>query len=347
MIRAVFFDFGGVVATLDRDEMAAIEGRYSLPAGGLWQAMYATDEWHALKTGRGSEKDWVGAIRRELDGMAGRPVAKDIGMEWVKCWRGLDDGIMALLQALKARYRIGMISNATLTLEDELENHHRIHHHFEVIVANPRGPVSAPARQAVLHYPPLQRALAEIRAMPARRSGRNGGGLNGLNGLNGRNGRGAGNGRPGRAREVGPNCATPGQQAYLEALYAFLNRTRFDDRLPSDIPLRLSSRMKSTYGWVMLQRRNGKRTIGELALNLDLMLEENDAKRLDIMLHEMAHIAAWLLHGERGHGAVWKRIARGLGCEPRACTRQKIQKRSASRTRISRVPPLPDSRPRQ
>jgi putative hydrolase of the HAD superfamily len=150
-IRAVFFDFGGVVACLDHDEMAAIEARYGLPERGLWRAMYQTDEWHALKTGRGSETAWVDAIRRELDAMAGRPVADDINQEWVKCWRGLDGSIMALVEALKGRYRVGMISNATLTLEDELENHHRIHHHFEVIVNSARVGVAKPDARIFHH----------------------------------------------------------------------------------------------------------------------------------------------------------------------------------------------------
>jgi putative hydrolase of the HAD superfamily len=150
-IRAVFFDFGGVVACLDHEEMRSIESRYGLPQGGLWRSMYQTEEWQALKTGRGTEEAWVGAIRRELDRMAGRPVAKEINEEWVKCWRGLDSQIMRLVEALKGRYAVGMISNATLTLEDELENHHRIHHHFEVIVNSARVGFAKPDARIFHH----------------------------------------------------------------------------------------------------------------------------------------------------------------------------------------------------
>jgi putative hydrolase of the HAD superfamily len=144
MIHAVFFDFGGVVACLDRREMRAIELRHGLPEGGLWRAMYETPEWQALKIGNGSEGAWVGAIRRELDAMAGRPVAGAIAQEWVQCWRGLDENIVGLMQALRGRYRLGMISNATLTLEDELRDHHKIDHHFEVIVNSARVGMAKP-----------------------------------------------------------------------------------------------------------------------------------------------------------------------------------------------------------
>jgi len=47
LIEAVFFDFGGVVACLDHDEMARIERRYGLPERGLWRSMYETPEWQA------------------------------------------------------------------------------------------------------------------------------------------------------------------------------------------------------------------------------------------------------------------------------------------------------------
>ena len=194
---------------------------------------------------------------------------------------------------------------------------------FARIVADPRGS-SLPTRtamSAVKRHPPLRDALARVRSKRPSL----------WRGLRLRR----------RTPKEGPNCATPAQQAYLEALYAFLNDSRFDGRLPTDIPIRLSRRMKSTYGWVTLHSVAGFRKIGELALHLDLMLEENDERRIDVMVHEMAHIATWLTQGERGHGAAWKAMARRVGCEPRACTRQTIQPRGDRGRAIHRVPPLP------
>ena len=143
MIGAVFFDFGGVVACLDREEMRRLEGKHGLPEGGLWQAMYETPEWQSLRIGEGSEQAWVAAIRRSLDEMAGRPIP-DIREEWVQCWRGLDGDVVRLMERLRGRYRLGMISNATLKLEDELREHHRIDHLFDVIVNSARVGVAKP-----------------------------------------------------------------------------------------------------------------------------------------------------------------------------------------------------------
>jgi putative hydrolase of the HAD superfamily len=150
-IRAVFFDFGGVVACIDHLQVRLLEDEYGIPEGGIWQAMYETPEWHALRIGHGNERDWVAAIDRTLDGLAGKPVASEIGRRWVQCWRGLDQEIMALIERLRGRYRIGMISNATLTLEDELRTHHRIYDRFEVIVNSARVGVAKPDRRIFEH----------------------------------------------------------------------------------------------------------------------------------------------------------------------------------------------------
>ena len=157
MIQAVFFDFGGVVARVDQDHMRRLEGEFGLPERALWRSMYETPEWRELRVGRGSEGAWVSAIRRTLDELAGRPVADLVSERWVECWRGLDDGIMGLVDGLHPRYRVGMISNATLTLESELRDHHGIHDLFEVIVNSARVGVAKPDPRIYHH---AARALA-------------------------------------------------------------------------------------------------------------------------------------------------------------------------------------------
>lgn len=145
-----------------------------------------------------------------------------------------------------------------------------------------------------------------------------------------------------RPPRPGACCATPAQRAYLASLYRQLNRSRFGGRLPEELPLRLSSRMSRRLGHVRYHRReDGARVAVELALGVDLLLEGNERQLIDTLLHEMAHVEAWLAHGHRGHGAPWQRIARRVGCEPRACTRAKIARRASRRARVTRVPPAP------
>ncbi len=137
-------------------------------------------------------------------------------------------------------------------------------------------------------------------------------------------------------------CATPEQRSYLQAVYGYFNHTRFDGSLPSDVPVRLSNRMRSALGHMMPgERTDGSRYVVEIALNCDLMLPGNGAERADTLLHEMAHVADWLESGERGHGPSWKSWARRAGCQPTRLYERPVHYRRNRRQSVSRVPPLP------
>lgn len=140
-----------------------------------------------------------------------------------------------------------------------------------------------------------------------------------------------------RAGPVLPSCATPEQAAVVAELYARLNRTHFNGSLPGDIPLRVSDRMSRRFGHIHYTKRGGTRAVLEIALNVDLLLRGNERHLEETMLHEMAHAEAWLVHGHRGHGPIWRTIARRVGCEPRACSRVRIRRRP----RGSRVTDIP------
>ncbi|HEU5210078.1 MAG TPA: SprT family zinc-dependent metalloprotease [Longimicrobiales bacterium] len=134
-----------------------------------------------------------------------------------------------------------------------------------------------------------------------------------------------------------PCCATPAQAAVVATLFARLNRTHFDGSLPGDIPLRVSDRMSRRFGHIHYTRRGGNRVVVEIALNVDLLLRGNERHLEETLLHEMAHAEAWLAHGHRGHGPVWRAIARRVGCEPRACSRVRIRRRQRG-TRVTDIP---------
>jgi hypothetical protein len=137
-----------------------------------------------------------------------------------------------------------------------------------------------------------------------------------------------------------PSCGTPRQREYLAAVYSALNRSHFRGSLPADLTIRLSDRMSRRFGHVSYARtRHGDRKVAELALNIDLLLPGNERALLDTLLHEMAHVEAWLVHGHREHGRTWREVARRVGCEPKACTHMRLKRRKAGGP-VTNVPVL-------
>lgn len=145
---------------------------------------------------------------------------------------------------------------------------------------------------------------------------------------------------PRAAPRPGACCATPAQRRFLAELYRDLNLSHCGGRLPPGLHLRFSNRMRRRLGHVRCHRTpSGERRVIELALNIDLLAEGNERQLYETMLHELAHVEAWLDHGDRGHGAHWRRIARRLGCVPRACTPAPVPLRRPGTPPTTRVPP--------
>jgi putative hydrolase of the HAD superfamily len=143
MIKAVLFDYGGVIGRLDHDEAGQLEQKYGLPLGGLFSALYEVPEWRELSLGRGSEREWLKAVLARLYELAGRPIP-GIREEWPKIWRGLNEDVVSLARRLRARYKVGLLSNATKDLEEMLLEHHGITDLFDVIINSARVGMAKP-----------------------------------------------------------------------------------------------------------------------------------------------------------------------------------------------------------
>ena len=136
-------------------------------------------------------------------------------------------------------------------------------------------------------------------------------------------------------------CATAEQRRYFRSIYRYFNHTRFSGILPADVPVRLSSRMKSALGHMLPGGGEGARYVVEIALNVDLMLEGNGAERVDTLLHEMAHAADYLVNGNRDHGRTWREWASRVGCTPKTLYDRSVHRRPSRGVAVHRVPPLP------
>lgn len=116
------------------------------------------------------------------------------------------------------------------------------------------------------------------------------------------------------------------EAAAVGRIYRRFNRSRFGGRLP-DVPIRISRRMTRSLGTISYGGRGEERRVSEIAISADLLKPRNLAVLEDTLLHEMAHAEAWIRHGHRGHGAIWRTIAERVGCTPRALIHARVRGR--------------------
>ena len=119
--RAVLFDFGGVLLRQDWDQYDEFCERNGLPTRALRRALYGTDEWRALQTGRISDRSiWRAAAIASLAEHCGDR-AEGLFEEWYARPIRLHDSNIALANALRAAgIRIGLLSNAAPDLETRI-----------------------------------------------------------------------------------------------------------------------------------------------------------------------------------------------------------------------------------
>ena len=143
MIRAVFFDYGGVLARLDRESLATLESDLGLSDGDLIRSMYTIPEWEQAQVGGIEESLWRDAVDARLVELAGRPLP-GVRDRWTGAWREIDTNVVALAETLKAGYRVGVLSNSTLRLEDELLAPAGILDMWHVVINSARVQVAKP-----------------------------------------------------------------------------------------------------------------------------------------------------------------------------------------------------------
>ncbi|HCU99754.1 MAG: hypothetical protein CL897_04815 [Dehalococcoidia bacterium] len=118
--RAVLFDFGGVLLRQDWDKYEQFGEEHGLPPHALRRALFATEQWQKLQTGRADRKQWRKAAIASLAIHCGEQ-AESIFEEWYSRPVTLHDSNIELARALKAAgIRIGLLSNAAPDLEHRL-----------------------------------------------------------------------------------------------------------------------------------------------------------------------------------------------------------------------------------
>ncbi len=133
MIEAVIFDFGGVLMrTGDPAGRREWEARLHLPQGELERIVHGSDLWISAQRGLITvEEYWSGTAARLQIPAADLPTLR---IDYFRDDR-LDADLIALVAALRRTgYKVGLLSNDALTLEQRLRRELAIYDLFDAVI---------------------------------------------------------------------------------------------------------------------------------------------------------------------------------------------------------------------
>ncbi|MCC6382001.1 MAG: HAD family phosphatase [Dehalococcoidia bacterium] len=148
-IRAVIFDFGGVIVPGSPSgdgadsPFALLERDHGLPTGLLWQALYMENEgWLRLRVGEGSEAEWQACAHARVAAVVDAETAARVLTSFAANRTPgaavgpptFNPGMLDLLARLRGRVRLQLLSNAAPGLEADLRAHYRVDHLFDDVV---------------------------------------------------------------------------------------------------------------------------------------------------------------------------------------------------------------------
>ena len=149
-IRAVFFDFGGVLLkTFDGIDHDAIEAEFGLEAKALRKAAYRDSRWADYQVGVCTHDEWTDSIREALLRIDER--ADAIMNAFLQSPRTFNQDMLGLVKRLHGRYTLGIISNTIPGMEERLRERFELVDLFDVRVGSGDLGIAKPDAGIFLH----------------------------------------------------------------------------------------------------------------------------------------------------------------------------------------------------
>jgi len=133
-ISGLIFDYGGVLWDMRFEVTRMLEKEYGLRERVLAETLYGTDRWRKLEVGIGDREEWLSEAHALLEAEAGRELPP-LHRHWREQQRLIVANI-ELIERLRGRYRMGVLSNADNTLLHRLREQHRIYDLFDDIICS-------------------------------------------------------------------------------------------------------------------------------------------------------------------------------------------------------------------
>ena len=147
-LRAVIFDFGGVLWDMRWDIARELDRAHGLPKSSVFETLYRSPAWNDIECGMGDPAEWTEDAHRELERRAGRALPR-LHDEWRRAQVAIAANI-ALVQALRPPYRCSVLSNADLSLRGRLKDELALDHLFDDIVVSAEVGMAKPRAEIFL-----------------------------------------------------------------------------------------------------------------------------------------------------------------------------------------------------
>lgn len=140
--EGIIFDLDGVIRHWGDAHLCAAEARYGVARELILRATFDGPAFRDALTGRLPAEAWHEAARASLCQMTGRDVGGAVD-EFVAYPGWIDRAMLTLVDSLRGRLRVGLLSNGTTLLERHLQLHD-LDGHFDAIVNTARIGVAKP-----------------------------------------------------------------------------------------------------------------------------------------------------------------------------------------------------------
>jgi len=122
-IKAVFFDFGGVLLQhMDGIDHPALEAKLGLPERTVFDCLYRESRYRDFQVGACTNEEWVDSIRTAAAKRMSAGMVETFMQAWQDAERPLNPDMMALVDRLRGGgYLTGIISNTIPGMEQRLQ----------------------------------------------------------------------------------------------------------------------------------------------------------------------------------------------------------------------------------
>ncbi len=119
-LRAILFDFDGVVRAWDWGKEGEMESQFGLPVGTLQAIAFEPGLLGKAVRGEITDEAWRAEVRRSICAQHGEK-ACGVVEQWAASAGAVNKEVLAIAGALRPRFRIGLLTNGTTRLARDME----------------------------------------------------------------------------------------------------------------------------------------------------------------------------------------------------------------------------------